>query len=574
MLTSLQTFVVLGFGVITVSLTLEKTLCSNLPLMFLWLCLYAVSYPGAAYVLHMVIKIGRCIDLYFLLEWVSVFQLLFSKNKETPSSSAKMLQIREAFKDLKDKGILIKNYTLKKTKYAKYDLLTERLDIVSMIHRDFVKSWFTLLSSSGIWLKDSKGALDKISVNMCERVAKIDIKFIAQRAVMLYQEHVCDIQTAQQYLDRQPKYRRKGKSEASEFKKIRTLNDSFDKMGKFHVAVKENGKYEVLYVRSLCELVLSMLSPPELHKCEELRELVVDILTDSVLIHVVELMSQPHWVHKMIIKILSEDDPFQEPDECSPSHNSDELNQVSHAQLEEDFEEEERGIDCLTENFKEELQEISAECSSGVSVEECLSVESDHEESLRRCFSDSNINLIPPTTLSFSSTIGSLNAIPTTNESANASSQFYLQSQQSQNFGSSGFSNLINASQNELRSTRNRDSNIVTANTDASLFYVNTAPSIDNENYTDNAQRSYPVRPLFYLDETERNAAIVSTQADNMSSGVYEHTPTSVIPFSGSPVTEGAPKLLFVNVIIPKTDVCLESKGNGRYVLYHIKVWF
>ena len=79
-------------------------------------------------------------------------------------------------------------------------------------------------------------------------------------------------------------------------------------MGHFHPAV-ENETAEMEYLRSAMKVMMKTLFPSEAYECHTARELLLEILTQNILRAILDLVSNPFWLHRIMVLILTDDVP-------------------------------------------------------------------------------------------------------------------------------------------------------------------------------------------------------------------------------------------------------------------------
>ena len=76
-------------------------------------------------------------------------------------------------------------------------------------------------------------------------------------------------------------------------------------MGYFHPAMA-SGTTEMEYLRSTMKIILKTSLPNEAYECHAARELLLEILTQNILKSIVDFISKPFWLHKIMVLILTD----------------------------------------------------------------------------------------------------------------------------------------------------------------------------------------------------------------------------------------------------------------------------
>ena len=201
---------------------------------------------------------------------------------------------------------------------------TELCECLKNIQRDFVKSWYSYVSEDSQFLEDTQDILDDLTLRVVARLRGLDLGKILPKFMLLLRQHVIDYHDSLKHLASQPYYRKK-KDRTKEFKKVKSLSESFSRLGKLHIAVKSDNQLERLYLCCVMDSICKILMPAELYACNTAKELIEEIIVCQVLVELVNMFSDPDWLHQVIIRILSDEDPIiidaaphnpARPDEC------------------------------------------------------------------------------------------------------------------------------------------------------------------------------------------------------------------------------------------------------------------
>ena len=174
------------------------------------------------------------------------------------------------------------------------------------VFRDFVQSWYAHISDEPEFLDEAELILGETSLLIVDRVQNIDIHNIVADYVNLIRKHIVDYQEATKHLHIQPNFRHK-KDRTKEFKKVKNVVESFSRLGKCHLAVKNGGELELAYLRMLAESMVKVLMPDKLYRCPAAKDLILEILTCQVLQKLVDMFSRPDFLHKVMVLVLSDE---------------------------------------------------------------------------------------------------------------------------------------------------------------------------------------------------------------------------------------------------------------------------
>lgn len=193
------------------------------------------------------------------------------------------------------------------------------------MRRDFLKSWYSYVSDEETFEEEAEELIDQLTMRAMEYVKNVDVIDHLPEYILLIRQHVLDYQEAMNKLNTQPKVRYK-RDRTKEFKKLRNVEDAFARLGKFHIAAKNSGDLELIYLRSLMDVIMKVLLPKRAFKCYVAKELLLEILTSMVLQTVIEMFCDTDFLHKIMVLILS-DDPLAD---MSAKEESAESSQVDH----------------------------------------------------------------------------------------------------------------------------------------------------------------------------------------------------------------------------------------------------
>ncbi len=125
------------------------------------------------------------------------------------------------------------------------------------------------------------------------------------------------------------------------------------KLGKFHQAM-ETPQKEMEYLRCTTKVILRSLLHSDMYNCHAARELVTEILSCDVFEPLLDLFSDPFFLHKVMVIILSDDeveiiDTNEENENVSPVHEEVETNETTENYQSETVESPETELEALAE---------------------------------------------------------------------------------------------------------------------------------------------------------------------------------------------------------------------------------
>ena len=241
---------------------------------------------------------------------IPLFKWLFNRHKLLKSDFLPGL-----WKQIKHNLIFIKSVLNKESETVpainpkKYSLFLQQEinTFTKYIERDFIESWyFDVIEGSQNWSRESHKLIYSLFAQVQQRLSRVNRFRAIETFIKLYRQFVADYQEAQSNIKQQPRYRKK-KGADTEFKKIKTTEQAFESLGKFHVALQDE-ESELEYLRSLTEVVVQILLPEQLMDCVGGRIILQEILMKNILHKLVMMMSEPEWLHQVMVKILSDEE--------------------------------------------------------------------------------------------------------------------------------------------------------------------------------------------------------------------------------------------------------------------------
>ncbi|XP_013400979.1 uncharacterized protein LOC106166859 [Lingula anatina] len=188
-------------------------------------------------------------------------------------------------------------------------MVKEEVDkFVDLISRDFVKVWYDLISNNSQCMEEASQLLTSLLQDSTRRIGKAGRGKLIPVLLTVFRGHVKGYQASVHYLKMQPAYRKKKDPSKIEFKKVKTIEEAFEKQVHFHTALYDM-ETEVQYVRAVTRLLLATLAPDKVYKTESATEMLVEILACNMLLPLVAKLSDTHTLHRCIVAVLSDEEP-------------------------------------------------------------------------------------------------------------------------------------------------------------------------------------------------------------------------------------------------------------------------
>ena len=180
-------------------------------------------------------------------------------------------------------------------------------DIVSMIIRDFVTSWYKDLSSSPAFPIAVSSVVHASLQQLISRASAIDISaLVVKRILPRVTTHIEQFRHSEVALRGAGLERSLTQSEELD---ILLASRYANKGGKLHAAVENlsttfTRQTEEMHLRQLVEKALPLILPPKESKSKTVRLVVREIITCTVLFPVVEMIVDPDFWNRMIDQVV------------------------------------------------------------------------------------------------------------------------------------------------------------------------------------------------------------------------------------------------------------------------------
>ncbi|KAF8167365.1 structural protein MDM1 [Crassisporium funariophilum] len=179
-------------------------------------------------------------------------------------------------------------------------------DIITMILRDFVSSWYKDLSNSPAFPIAVSSVIHASMQQLIERAAAIDISaLVVKRIIPKVTAHIDQFRQSEVALRGAGLERRLTQSEELD---LLLANRYASKGGKLHPAIDNlsttfTKQTEEMHLRQLVEKALPLILPLKERKSKAIRLVAREIVTCSVLFPVVEMIADPDFWNRMIDQV-------------------------------------------------------------------------------------------------------------------------------------------------------------------------------------------------------------------------------------------------------------------------------
>ncbi|KAM6158644.1 sorting nexin-19 [Rhynchocyon petersi] len=177
---------------------------------------------------------------------------------------------------------------------AERELEQEISRTIQMIIRDFVSSWYHLVSQEPTFEEEVEAAMKGSVQELRKRMGMVDSHAFAQRVLTLCGCHL------QSYI--QAKAATAGKRSASP--EPSQLWDAYCQSSAPHPAVQSPSD-EVSYTRGIVDVVLKGLVPKPHLETRTGCHVVVELITCNVILPLINKLSDPDWIHLILVGIFS-----------------------------------------------------------------------------------------------------------------------------------------------------------------------------------------------------------------------------------------------------------------------------
>nr|XP_058923913.1 sorting nexin-19 isoform X1 [Kogia breviceps] len=165
---------------------------------------------------------------------------------------------------------------------------------IRMVMRDFVSSWYRTVSQEPAFEEEMEAAMRGLVQELRRRMARVDSHALAQRVLTLCGCHL------QSYL--QAKEATAGKQSGTD--EPSQLWEAYCQATTPHPAV-QSPRAEVAYTRGIVNVLLQGLVPKPHLETRTGRHVVVELVTCNVILPLISKLSDPDWIHLVLVGIFS-----------------------------------------------------------------------------------------------------------------------------------------------------------------------------------------------------------------------------------------------------------------------------
>lgn len=177
-----------------------------------------------------------------------------------------------------------------------HELSEEVRNIILIVERDFFLSWYKLVSPDETVLHEMQTLLQHVVHSVQGRLFKLNYLKLFRIALLLYKDHVHNIYISQV---------RHNTSTKLVDPVFEIVEECYSSKSELHPATKTI-EAEQAYQRSVIHVLLVQLLREDLHSAKSLVCALKEILMCNVLQNVISLLSDPTFLHKLIIRITNE----------------------------------------------------------------------------------------------------------------------------------------------------------------------------------------------------------------------------------------------------------------------------
>ncbi|KAG3286977.1 sorting nexin-19 isoform X1 [Ictidomys tridecemlineatus] len=177
---------------------------------------------------------------------------------------------------------------------AERQLEQEINSTIQMIIRDFVLSWYRSVSQEPAFEEEMEAAMKGLVQELRRRMGMVNSRALAQRVMTLCGCHLQSyIQAKETFIEKQS-----GPVQPSQ------LWEAYCQVTAPHPAM-HNPSTEVTYTRGIVNLLLQGLVPKPHLETRTGRHVVVELITCNVILPLISKLSDPDWIHLLLVGIFS-----------------------------------------------------------------------------------------------------------------------------------------------------------------------------------------------------------------------------------------------------------------------------
>ncbi|RUS86484.1 hypothetical protein EGW08_005734, partial [Elysia chlorotica] len=196
------------------------------------------------------------------------------------------------------------------------DVGQELNSIQLLILRDFIRSWYADYSYDPQFLKDTKILLQQTFNSLVSRIAQQDPDVTLTRILKLFMVHLSNFLKAQNSFQSHKVHPNTKVETGSTVMRHSSVDEAFKSLSSFHYAL-DSERLEQDYVKGVMSVIVVCACNSQVIKGVCARTLLVDILSQNIMLPLVAMISDPLWLMKIIIRITS----YEEEQTESGVHN-------------------------------------------------------------------------------------------------------------------------------------------------------------------------------------------------------------------------------------------------------------
>ncbi|XP_077990683.1 sorting nexin-19-like [Glandiceps talaboti] len=186
---------------------------------------------------------------------------------------------------------------------------TELKAFVQNVMRDFVLTWYGQLSEDEQFTEELFSHLEDLSVSVTNRLSKVSQHVVAEQCLRQFHKHyhIYHQTRTKLGLSLSPA---KSQRSASHEEFVKTYFSFTSE----HIAGKSR-TFEIQYLESTVKTLSKLIFPKMVFDCKVGRKLLEEIITYKVIYSVVNLLSEPDFLYRAVVRILS-DGPNPKPSDA------------------------------------------------------------------------------------------------------------------------------------------------------------------------------------------------------------------------------------------------------------------
>ena len=196
------------------------------------------------------------------------------------------------------------------------DVGQELNSIQLLILRDFIRSWYADYSYDPQFLKDTKLLLQQTFNSLESRIGQQDPNVTITQVLKLFMIHLTNFQKARNSFQSHKVHPKTKVVTGSTVMRHSSIDEAFESLSSFHCAL-DSEQAEQEYLKGVMSLFVVCACNSQVIKGVCARTLLVDILSQNIMLPLVKMMCDPVWLMKIVIRVTS----YEEKKAESSFHN-------------------------------------------------------------------------------------------------------------------------------------------------------------------------------------------------------------------------------------------------------------